>query len=50
MGRAIRRKHRLTRWRPFGIISGEPPGYTITLRRKRANPVGNDQHKTLSVV
>ncbi|GAC1568543.1 MAG: hypothetical protein NVS3B14_18130 [Ktedonobacteraceae bacterium] len=32
------------------IISGEPPGYIITLRRKRSNLVGNDQHKTLSVM
>lgn len=32
------------------IISGEPPGYTITLKRKRANLVGNNQHNSLSVV
>ena len=32
------------------IISGEPPGYIITLRRKRTNLVGNNQHKTLSVM
>jgi len=32
------------------IISGEPPGYVITLKRKLANLVGNNQHKTLSVM
>ncbi len=32
------------------IISGEPPGYVITLRRKRANLVGDNQYKTLSVM
>jgi hypothetical protein len=32
MGRAIRRKPRLTRWRPFGYVSGEPPGYVTTLK------------------
>ena len=32
------------------IISGEPPGYVTTLRRWRANLVGNNQHKTLSVI
>ena len=32
------------------IVSGEPPGYIITLKRKRTNLVGNDQHNTLSLV
>lgn len=32
------------------IVSGEPPGYIITLRRKRTNLAGNDQHNTLSLM
>jgi len=32
------------------IISGEPPGYVITLRRKRTNLAGNGQYNTLSVM
>ncbi|MFL5652763.1 MAG: hypothetical protein ACJ8CB_01075 [Ktedonobacteraceae bacterium] len=40
----------MTRWRLFGSVSGEPPGYVTTLRRWRTNPTGNGCHKTLSVM
>jgi hypothetical protein len=41
---------RLTRWRLFGKISGEPPGAVTLLRRERAKPVGNGWDKALSVM
>src|SRR5690242_11901242 len=41
---------RLTRWRLFGKISGEPPGAVTLLRRERSKPVGNGWAKALSVM
>jgi hypothetical protein len=41
---------RLTRWRLFGKISGEPPGAVTLLRRERSKPVGNGWDKVLSVM
>lgn len=50
MGRAYQEEAAADEVEAVRTVSGEPPGLVTPLRRKRSNPVGNDRHKTLSVM